>query len=97
MKTIVNKENSMSLYLFEDSMELIVTDQNITVGNPPEFIIGDCNSNNTIIYTNITAPDDWFGCKYFFDGTTWTINPDYVSPEPTPIPTPPPTPLPVTE
>ena len=82
MKTIVEKSTGVSKYLFEDDETLIVTEDNITVGNPVRFRVHDLNSNNTTITENVTnAPSDWYGCKYTFDGTTWAANPDWVEPD----------------
>lgn len=80
MKTLT-REN-LSLYLFDDSKSLTITDDNIVVGDPVEFIIGDCNSENTTLHENVVnSPSDWANCKYLFDGTTWTLNPDWVDPD----------------
>ena len=75
MKTLT-KEN-LSLYLFEDGEVLDITADQITVGNPPKFIVGDCNSTNTVLHEGVTGPADWVGCKYFYDGNVWTLNPDW--------------------
>ena len=82
MKTIIRNGTNVSLYLFDDATDVVVTDTEITVGNPAEFIIGDCNTSNATLYTDVTDPGDWVGWKYLFDGTVWTLNPDYVPPEP---------------
>jgi hypothetical protein len=79
MKTLT--KNRRSIYLFDDNKSLTITSESITVGEPVEFIIGDCNSNNIVLHSGVTAPDDWSGHKYDFDGTTWTQNPDWVDPE----------------
>ena len=79
MKTLT-KEN-VSIYLFDDDKSLMLTPDNISVGDPVEFMIGDCSSNNTVLHEGVTAPDDWTGHKYNFDGTTWTQNPDWVDPD----------------
>lgn len=81
MKTLV-KDNK-SLYLLADDEVVVLTPENITVGEPPKFIIADCNSTNTTLYEGVTGPADWVGGKYLFDGTTWTVNPDWVEPDPT--------------
>ena len=78
MKTIT-KEN-LSLYLFDDTEVVDINADNITVGNPPKFIIGDCNSTNIVLHEGVTKPSEWVGHKYLFDGTAWTLNPDWVDP-----------------
>ena len=80
MKTITRNDNSISLYLFADDKALDVQSDKIIVGDPEELIIGDCNSSNVTVHENVTEPDDWYGWKYFYDGTTWTLNPDWVDP-----------------
>tara|TARA_R100001129_G_scaffold80454_1_gene54701 strand:+ start:173 stop:424 length:252 start_codon:yes stop_codon:yes gene_type:complete len=82
MKTIVETSTGLSKYLLADDVALAVTATEITVGNPAEFIIGDLNSSNTTITENVTnAPSDWMGCKYTFNGTTWTMVEGWVDPE----------------
>ena len=81
MKTIVQNSTNLSKYLVEDSVTIESTTDSITVGSPAQFIISDLNDNNSTVYANITdAPADWSGNKYFFDGTDWTLNPDWVDP-----------------
>jgi hypothetical protein len=81
MKTIVRKEKNVSLYIFPDEAP-IITDgpYGFQVGMPAELLISDCKPDNAVVHENVTAPDDWVGCKYLFDGTTWTPNPDWVDP-----------------
>ena len=82
MKTIVETSTGLSKYLLADDVTITATADNITVGDPAQFIIGDLNSSNTTITENVTnAPEDWSGNKYTFDGTTWTLNPNWVDPE----------------
>lgn len=78
MKTLV--KNNKSIYLFEDSEIINITSTNIVIGKPPTLIIGDCNSSNTTLYTQVTPPADWQDHKYFYDGNTWSLNPDWVDP-----------------
>jgi len=80
MKTITRNDSNISLYLFADDKALDVQSDKIIVGDPEELIIGDCNSSNVTVHENVTEPDDWFGWKYFYDGTTWTLNLDWVDP-----------------
>lgn len=79
MKTLT--KNQISLYLFEDDEVLNPTPTSIIVGDPIKFTVADCNSENTILHEEVTAPSDWFGGKYLFDGTDWTLNPNWVEPE----------------
>ena len=82
MKTIVETSTGLSKYLLADDVTITATSDNITVGDPAQFIIADLNSTTVTITDNVTnAPDDWTGNKYFFDGTTWTANPDWVDPD----------------
>jgi hypothetical protein len=81
MKTIVRKGTNMSLYLVPDDMKVFVNTLITQFGEPAEFFAADCTADNTTLYENIAAPDDWKPCKYLFDGTAWTLNPDWVAPE----------------
>jgi len=82
MKTIVETSTGLSKYLLADDVVITATADNITVGDPAQFIIADLNSGNTTITENVTnAPEDWTGNKYTFDGTAWTANPDWVDPD----------------
>ena len=82
MKTVVETSSALSKYLLADDVTITATTENITVGNPPQFIIGDLNSTTVTITEDVTnAPEDWTGNKYFFDGATWTLNPDWVDPD----------------
>jgi hypothetical protein len=81
MKTIVRNDNNISLYLFADDKFVDVQTDKIVVGNPPELIIADCNSNNATLFEGVTNPKKWTGWKYFYtDGDGWVLNPDWVDP-----------------
>ena len=82
MKTIVETSSNLSKYLLADDVTITATASDITVGDPAQFIIADLNSTTVTVTDNVTnAPDDWTGNKYFFDGTTWSTNPDWVDPD----------------
>ena len=82
MKTIVETSTKLSKYLLADDVVITATADNITVGDPPQFIIADLNSSNATITENVTnAPSDWVGNKYKLDGSTWSANPDWVDPD----------------
>jgi len=81
MKTIVETSSGLSKYLLADDVTITATADNITVGDPAQFIIGDLNSTTVTVTDNVTnAPADWSGNKYFFNGTAWSLNPDWVDP-----------------
>lgn len=81
MKTIVENTTNLSKYLLADDVAVSATTENITVGNPAQFIIADLNSDNATVYSNVTdAPADWSGNKYLYDGAAWTLNPNWVDP-----------------
>ena len=81
MKTIVETSSGLSKYMLADDVAITATAESITVGDPAQFIIGDLSSTTVTVTDNVTnAPADWTGNKYFFDGTAWTLNPDWVDP-----------------
>ena len=82
MKTIVENTTSLSKYLLADTEAVVLNEDNIVVGNPAEFIIADLNANTATVYEGVTAPADWVGNKYTFDGTDWALNPAWVDPTP---------------
>jgi hypothetical protein len=79
-KTITFNESNISAYLYDDGVPVAVESNRLVVGNPPELIIGDMHSGNATVHENVTAPADWFGGQYLFDGTTWTEKPNWVHP-----------------
>ena len=82
MKTIVETSTNLSKYLLTDDISVTLTSDNITVGDPIQFTIGDMSSGTATLYTNVTNnPDDWAGNKYKFDGTTWEANPNWIDPD----------------
>jgi hypothetical protein len=92
MKTLVATAKNLSKYLFDDNaviafevreFEVNGTVKQIPYTKTPEFNIADLNSDNAVVYENVSPPADWDGDKYFFDGQTWSLNPDYVTDEET--------------
>ena len=65
-------------YVYADDKTLTVTTTKITVGDPPELIIADLNSNNSTIVESVTnVPSDYYGDKYDYDSGTWTKRSDW--------------------
>ena len=75
MQTITFNDTNKSAYIFEDGDTLTSNADRIVC---PALIIGDMNSSNATIHTGVTPPEDWNWGNYLFDGTTWTVNPDWV-------------------
>ena len=82
MKTLIRKHSNVSLYLLADDVPVNIGNSTIYIGGAVDTYVCDCNLDNTVLHENITAPDDWKGCKYLFDGTTWALNPDWAEPTP---------------
>jgi len=81
MKTIVEVSTGLSKYLLADNVTLTSTADDITVGEPAQFIIADLNIGNVTVTDNVSnAPADWTNDKYRFDGSSWTANPNWVEP-----------------
>jgi len=73
MKTIVENSTQLSKYLLEDSISVALNESNIIVGDPAQFIISDLNNATATLHTSVSsAPEDWKGNKFTFDGTDWT-------------------------
>ena len=81
MKTIINNETNVSLYLLPPTETVNIFADRIEVGNPIRFAISDLNSSNCTLVEDVTAPDDWYGCKYTYTATEgWVAVPDWVDP-----------------
>jgi hypothetical protein len=80
VKTIVEKSTNLSKYMLDDAEAVALNANDIVIGNPVDFIISDLNASTVTVYEGVTAPADWIGNKYTFDGTEWTLNPEWVDP-----------------
>tara|TARA_R110000824_G_C15114004_1_gene667389 strand:- start:174 stop:473 length:300 start_codon:yes stop_codon:yes gene_type:complete len=80
-KTITFNASNISAYLYDNDVPIVVESNRLVVGNPAELHIGDMHSGNATVHENVTAPADWYGGKYLFDGTTWTEKPNWVHPK----------------
>ena len=82
MKTIVENTTNLSKYLLADDVAVVLSSDNIVVGDPAMFVVSDLNAGTATVYEGVTAPEDWTGNKYTFDGADWALNPDWVDPLP---------------
>lgn len=79
MKALVEKYTGEVKFVFADNVPLVFQIDRIIA---PELIMLNMDNDNTTVYENVTPPEDWIGCKYLFDGTNWTLNPNWVDPRP---------------
>ena len=74
MKTLVDSQN-LSTFLFNDDVVIEEENEMLKIMDGSNvFFLGDKNFQNTTIYYNVNAPQDWRACLYFFDGTSWEKN-----------------------
>ena len=82
MKAITETSTQLAKYALADDETIVSTADNLQIGDPVKFIVADLNSTTVTITDNVTnVPADWVGNKYTFDGTTWTLNPNWVDPD----------------
>ena len=88
-KTLVELENedgvttNESVFVFEDGAsvtfdadnnKIICADTGNIFGAPANFEIQTIDTTKFKLYSGVTAPSDWIGRKYKFDGSSWTFN-----------------------
>jgi len=81
MIVLTNGTDNVARYAFNDSTLINVEVDHVKVGNPLELVIGDMMRSKCTVHTAVdNVPEDYEGCKYNFDGTNWTANPDWTAP-----------------
>ena len=79
MKTLVNLDSNISLFIFEDAEIVDIQADKTLVGNPPSMVISDCNSTNVSLIESVTPPDDYLEWKYLYTvDNGWVLNPAWV-------------------
>lgn len=78
MKTLVRISNNVSYHSIDDNETVVMTNENVLIGDPVRLIIEDQDINNSILYENVIFPNGWANGKFKYDGQTWTLNPDYI-------------------
>ncbi len=81
MKIITTTETGRVAYAFEESERIVITESNITIGDPATQIIGDLNSENAEVITGVTLPEDFRGGKYIYKDGQFSISPDWIDPD----------------
>ena len=79
MQTIITTEDNVSKYVFEDSVNINITEDCIET---PFFKIMDLNTSNAAVLDCSTIPADWYGCKYIYEGNSWSLNTDFEEQQP---------------
>ena len=81
MIILVTKNDNIVRYVFNEDTYVELNSSNIKIGNPLQFVIGDMTIANTNKYTQVSdVPSDFFGCKYKYDGASWSANPEWTPP-----------------
>lgn len=82
MKTIVRNGSNVSLYLFENSVPVVIAADKTTVGDPATLYIDDCTTANATLFEGVTEPTGWKGWKYLYTAKGgWVLNPNWTTPE----------------
>jgi len=81
-KAIVFNEDNRCPFVLDDSVTIAPGLDKLEVRNNGDknYDIGDMNSSNATVHEGATAPADWKGNRYTFDGTTWTEIAGWVDP-----------------
>jgi hypothetical protein len=75
MKTVTLNKDNRSIMLVEDDVTVTLESNHVKKGS--ERVYG-LSKDTVTLYEGVTAPEGWASSKYFFDGTDWTENPEYV-------------------
>ena len=63
---------------FDDDTEIVVGKETKIIKDGEEILtIADSEPEGVTIYTEVDAVPDWYGWKYFYDGSNWTVNEDF--------------------
>ena len=88
MRVITETSTGLAKYVLSNETNISTTASEIIVSdtvdgeNVVRFIIADLNSTIVTVTDGvINVPEDWVGNKYLFDGTTWTLNPNWLDPD----------------
>ena len=78
MKTIIVKETNLSIYYLEDNHEVVLNDEGLWVGSGEyKSRIADYTSETATLHTDVPTLNDWYGGKYNYNGTAWSLNSEY--------------------
>lgn len=75
MKALAMKDSGAVVAVFNDDRQVFLLQDSVQVGDPVEYYIGFCNSENSKLYENVTPPAGLQTYEYVFDGSSWSLNP----------------------
>jgi hypothetical protein len=79
-KVLVRNETNVVLYSWPSDCTINVGNDmtEVSLNSVMIYTIDDCDLSNSTLYENVSdVPDDVAGWKYFYDGSAWSVNPDY--------------------
>ena len=82
-QTLTKNDGNVSCYVFDNSatVDLSATPHTTVRNNGDNnFNIVDLNASNSTLHSGVTAPDDWQGCKYTYDGSDWAVVSGWIDP-----------------
>lgn len=77
MKIIVQTPENIAWYKFPDGIVVDLQSDRVIVGSPKVMEIAWLNELTCTAYDGITVPEDFVESKYLFDGTNWSLNPNF--------------------
>lgn len=83
-KLQVWNESTCVAWLWSDGHTVAVEEDFTMVTHPDEPPLTDygMTSQNSTLYEGVTdVPDDWDYDKYRYDGSSWSLNPNWTAPE----------------
>lgn len=74
MRTAVTTADNVSVHLFQDDSNFVITEQGLELDG--EIHDSSLTPSNAIIVDGVTPPDDWYGRKYLLIDGEWINNPN---------------------
>lgn len=83
-KLQVWNESNCVAWLWSDDHTVDVKEDFTIITHPDEVPLSDfgMTSQNSTLYEGVTdVPEDWDYDKYLYDGSSWSLNPNWTDPE----------------
>ena len=80
MKVLVRTDDNVALYAFADDQVINEVDNKLSLGDPVEQVIADCNYTNCTLHENVTnLPSDFIGLKYTYDDSAFELDANFAA------------------